>query len=982
LANRISIHFNDIGFIPKGWLGNRQVKAAFFLSFILCSLISYAQEQESLDTNPPSVKWQQVNTPYFRVLFPKGFEAQGQRVANTLEYIRKAESKSLGAAPRLLTVILQNQSSESNGFVSVLPRRSEFFAMPSQNYNFLGTNDWLDLLASHEFRHVVQFQHANRGFNRAFYYLFGATTMAAMAQAAAPQWFWEGDAVVTETAFTRSGRGKIPNFSLVFKTNLLEGRTFNYHKQYLRSYKHNIPNHYVLGYHMVSYLRKRTNDPEIWSKITARSWSVPFIPFTFSTSIKKYSGLSVTGLYREMASNLKKEWQAQIDSLTLTKFARISAKRHGYTDYLYPQEMNNGNVVVVKTGIGDIATFVIVNKDQQKIFIPGFINDSGMLSAQGSTIVWNEYGYDPRWTIRNYSLIKVYDLKKKKRIVIGGKQTRYTSAAMSPDETKIVAMRTNTDYKTQMIVLSYPDGKVVKEFPNPENSFYSMPRWSDDGNKIVSLKTNAEGKAIVLIDSNSGEENEVMPFSNENTGYPVLCKNYLFFNSPITGIDNIFALDLNTRKRFQVTTSKYAAYNAAVSKDGKTIYYNEQTKDGLDVVKIPFDPASWKNFEGTKQENVTYEYLVDQEGDQHLFNNIPTQPLAVTRYHKANGIINPYTWGFFVNNALTQGNIGITSQDLLSTTRVSVGYNFDITERTSSWLADVSYQGLYPIINVSASAADRSVNETFDGDIYNFRWTEQKLEGGLQLPLVTTSSRYAGNISIGDKVGLTHVRNFKNGFDNSGSRDFNGAFFAEYLSDGNLLYNNATFSASRLLKKSRRDIYSKWGQSIDATFFSTPFIGDFNGQLLAVTGIAYFPGLAKHHSLWGYSAYQQTQIVRSSDLYFFRNQVPTPRGHAISRFQDFYSSSVNYTMPVWYPDIAIGPFVNFQRIRTNVFFDYAFGQSLSFNQSQQYSSVGVEAKVDLNIMRFLPQFNLGVRFSHGLTPAVNKFEILIGTINL
>jgi cell fate regulator YaaT (PSP1 superfamily) len=87
-------------------------------------------------------------------------------------------------------------------------------------------------------------------------------------------------------------------------------------------------------------------------------------------------------------------------------------------------------------------------------------------------------------------------------------------------------------------------------------------------------------------------------------------------------------------------------------------------------------------------------------------------------------------------------------------------------------------------------------------------------------------------------------------------------------------------------------------------------------------------------------------------------------------------------MPVWYPDIAIGPFVNFQRIRTNVFFDYAFGQSISFNQSQQYSSVGVEAKVDLNIMRFLPQFNMGVRFSHGLTPAVNKFEILIGTINL
>src|SRR5205085_1144567 len=142
---------------------------------------------------------------------------------------------------------------------------------------------------------------------------------------------------------------------------------------------------------------------------------------------------------------------------------------------------------------------------------------------------------------------------------------------------------------TQMVVLSYPGGKVVKEFANPENSFYSMPRWSDDGTKIVCLKTNAEGKALVIVDFATESESEALPFSNENTGYPVLYKNYLFFNSPVTGIDNIFALDLNTKKRYQVTTSKYAAYNPAVSKDGKTIYYNDQTKDGLDVVKIPFD---------------------------------------------------------------------------------------------------------------------------------------------------------------------------------------------------------------------------------------------------------------------------------------------------------------------------------------------------------------------------------------------------------
>jgi hypothetical protein len=281
------------------------------------------------ENNPPSLKWFQVNTPHFRVLFPQGFDVQAQRMANTLEHIHGPESKTMGASPRKISVILQNQSAVSNGFVSITPRRSEFYAMPSQNYNFLGNNDWLDLLASHEYRHMVQFQHATRGFNKLLYYTFGANVLAGMSYVAAPEWFWEGDAVATETAFTSSGRGRIPNFELLFRTNLMEGRTFNYHKQYLRSYKHNIPDHYVLGYQMISYLRKKTGNAEVWENVTRRSWNVPFIPFAFSNALKKESGTYVTGLYRDMAAQLKKDWQAQLDTLQLTTFEQVNPRRCG-----------------------------------------------------------------------------------------------------------------------------------------------------------------------------------------------------------------------------------------------------------------------------------------------------------------------------------------------------------------------------------------------------------------------------------------------------------------------------------------------------------------------------------------------------------------------------------------------------------------------------------------------------------------------------
>jgi hypothetical protein len=147
-------------------------------------------------------------------------------------------------------------------------------------------------------------------------------------------------------------------------------------------------------------------------------------------------------------------------------------------------------------------------------------------------------------------------------------------------------------------------------------------------------------------------------------------------------------------------------------------------------------------------------------------------------------------------------------------------------------------------------------------------------------------------------------------------------------------------------------------------------------------GVLYFPGLARHHSLWGYGAFQKTSITRSSNNYLFRNEVPIPRGYSVSRYQEFYSWSANYTLPLWYPDVAIGPLVNLQRLRSNVFFDYGFGRNPIVSQSDQYSSVGIEVKLDMNILRFLPQFDIGVRFTQGLTPAVSKFEMLIGAINL
>ena len=401
-----------------------------------------------------------------------------------------------------------------------------------------------------------------------------------------------------------------------------------------------------------------------------------------------------------------------------------------------------------------------------------------------------------------------------------------------------------------------------------------------------------------------------------------------------------------------------------------------------------------------------------------------TDKFPTQKYSKVGHMFNPYSWGLYFNDDLTKVDIGITSQDVLSTLRLNGGYTYDIYERTGMWTAGVSYQGLYPIVDVNFSKGNRSVNEgdvnteewhiskqndtTFVNTVKNitFDWKESNVEAGLRIPLITTRSKYLSSVTLSNYVGYTLVSDFKNS--ETTARYFpvttrydtitqNGSEFARkttmsvypffnYVGNGNLVYNNLGFSFYRLLKQSRRDINSKWGQAANMNYYSTPYGGDLEGGLFAFTGRLFFPGLAKHHSLHGYWAYQNTlvdtEFSKAFDDYLFRNRIPLPRGQSVNRFKEFYSMSVNYALPLWYPDVAIGPLVNIQRLRANLFLDYGFGQySLYSGSSQSYVSTGVEMTFDVNVIRTLPQLDIGFRYSYGITPSVSKFEFLIGTLN-
>jgi hypothetical protein len=525
-----------------------------------------AQSLPVLSQNPPELRWRTVHTPHFRVLYADGLDSAAQRTAARLECLHGPDVATLGVSPRPIPVVMQNQTTVSNGFVTFLPRHAEFFITPQQALD-LGTVDWLDGLVVHEFRHVGQFEKARQGIGRVLGPLLGDGALGAAA-VGVPQWFFEGDAVGTETALTRSGRGRIPSFGVGLRANLLAGRRYSYQKAVNGSLRDNVPNWYVLGYFMTSYLKAHYG-PDIWAKALDEYYKFPFYPFSFSNGIKRTTGLRVEQLYDRTMAELDSTWraeQAAQPAPTPALEVRVEATERVFTQYQYPQYLTDSTVLALKTGLDYIPQLVLLSRHgaERKVFVPGQLNIPEMLSVNGGKAVWPEFQQHARWGQRIASELKVLDLKTG-RLTRIGRGGRYSAAALSPDGSRLVAARTDASYHHALVILDAQTGAELQTLPNPANDLYLQPRWHPDGRRLVAVTLSAAGKTIVLIDPNTGTTRPLLPVANVNLANPQPWGGFVLYNSAQSGIDNIYAVQTRTGRTFRVTARPLGAYHAAVA---------------------------------------------------------------------------------------------------------------------------------------------------------------------------------------------------------------------------------------------------------------------------------------------------------------------------------------------------------------------------------------------------------------------------------
>ena len=937
------------------------MKKQWLLSFILLltlSLFSTQAEAQYYLTgqDPASVKWRQIKTKEFRLVFPEGYEKIANYYANLLQLSIPYVNTPYHAHLRRLNIVLHNRSTTSNAMVSPAPFHADFFEMPSQNTY---AQEWQKQLTLHEFRHAVQMDKMHQGFGNFMYYLLGDQGTAAIFGLYLPMWFIEGDAVWSETVHSNSGRGRLPEFVYPLKAQVLGKGIYKYDKAQFGSYRNFVPDHYTLGYQLVSegvknYGTSLWND--VLNQVARKGYT--FVPFTHR--LKKNTGNKKVKFYHTTMNNLKMQWQAQ--DKPPEHFSGHTASDRFYTSYLFPQVLSDGSIIAEKSSIDDINRFVKISPNGKVtlLFTPGF-DFKESLSANDSLICWNEKTFDPRWTNRDYSVIKIYNYKTKKLRQLT-RRSRYFAPSLSPDAKTVVAVRVGEQQNYYLDFLDAATGNVIKEFHTPRNLFFMTPHWSDDGKNIVATVLGDNGKSILLLNTTTMKYRLLLPFSYTEIKWPVIYGNHVVYTGTYEGKDNLYSIDVKTGSTYRVFDSRFGAVTPVFANRGNKLYFSKYTADGYKTSSLTFFPSVLKPFDVT---TAHYEYLVDKIRKKNTFNLddsiVPDKKYPEKKYSRAGHFFNPHSWaplGFDLNSYTVKPGVMLMSQNVLSTAVTMLGWTYNLNERTGKFNFGMRYLGWYPVMGINLTYGNRRAYlSNKSGISRQLFWHETNLSFNISIPLNFTHSKWINGLQ--PYIGFSE-KFLKMGADSP----------YEFKED-RVTTMQYEFYAYNQLKRSIKDLYPKWGQDIRIDYENTLFSDNPSNQL-AVQSHFYFPGFIRHQSVLLYVGYNKQQ----EGNYSFSTLINIPRGYSDIYEDEMTVLKADYAFPIVYPDMDWQGAMYLKRIYGHVFYDFMRGETAGVVSN--YTSTGAELYTDWNFLSFFPNVSLGIRWSYAINRNAQTFDFLFG----
>ena len=957
--------------------------SVFILNNSKAQFVNYGQ-------NPPSLQWKHLNSAHFNLIFPVEISWKAEKLSQVLERVYEVENHSLPVKTQPISIILQTQPIESNAFVLLAPRRSEFNTLPPQD---LEPNDWLNSLAIHEMRHVVQI---DRVFNGKGIPIF-ETLQLSIFGVVFPTWFFEGDAVGMETLLSDAGRGRLPYWEVDLRANLLSGKNYSYSKYTLGSLKDNVPDYYRIGYFMVTKMRRDYGD-SVFNKIYTGSLHLK--PYPFSSSLRKQTGYNTNQFYHRTVDELKSIWTNKLKGITLPYYESVNKRVDSTTvNFLLPKPYTKNKILFLKEGLNDlpgIYSLNLSNRREHKILTIGAQTNPNFDYKNG-VMVWDEIRNDPRFQYRTYSDIFQYDFKNHQKRKLTSR-TKLFSPSLNPDGSKIAAVQVDPSYTFHLVILSKNQNYTLKQIPNPNNYFFETPSWDLTGTKIIATAVNSKGKALYIFDLVDSSQHLVKPFCYTELNHPVFgINNNLLFQSAKGGIDQIYSYSLANGKETQLTSVKFGAYNPQII--GDSIYFENFSALGKNISQISYSVES-QIIRDTQNIFIHYykpllkkelggsesfkKALMDDsipgyngESASSILNDSLKKPFFISPFHEASNLFYFHSLLPDIQNAEINVNsyiegLKLTSTNLLNTTQTYAGIYYQNGVNSLEYQIGITYKKYFPEFLINFKDYKRNAlafgKDSIGEYFLPYSYRTRLLNFGIDIPLNFISSVQTYNVDF--QVNTSFQNNYLLTIPLARFKNFN-------------TYIKFPLHYSIALKQNRnraaRDINPKWGQNISLDFEHLPFSNNLKGHYFAINSGFYFPGLFTHHSLRLGFNYQY-----DIGIYQGQRSLDEINGFAYLPPNNLQNTFlVNYYFPISYPDLELGRFSYIKEIIGGLFYNREnFGSDP--NLYHGYTTYGLDCRVNFNLLRFyLPIFQVGTKVIIFQDKSIKspKFELVL-TYNL
>lgn len=573
-------------------------------------------------------RWRTLETEHFVIHYYQGSEAAADRAAVALERAHARLAPDLGHSPRLRTQVVMTDGTDSaNGSATVLPfpRINANVTAPDSMSVLESYDDWLDVLLTHEYTHVVHIDSVH-GLPRLVNAVLGFGVLGKVwpPNGAQPRWVIEGLATYEESRLSSQGRRRSAQFDALLRVHVLEhgfqpiarvsspGTIFP-----------NTTTVYLYGLHFMHWIGTRYGHDKL--RELSHTYGGQALPYGMNRAAQRVYGVDLEQLWQEFERDATRRFQAQARRIRARGVREGKRLTYGVSPeasntitrrpfwsaddahlYFYDDDGHtNPGIRRIRSAGGRIREGVGVGRQGQDVDVERVVEVQGAATASflpgGKDMVFEQVGqHDLRYGWNDLYLWRApsggpVDARQGpadvEQLTFGA---RARDPQVAPDGRTVVFVR-NDAAQSRLAFLDLHTREVVEVAPLERMQQVYTPRWSPDGRRVAYSMARAGGyRDVYVYDREAGSHTRITAdryldltpaFSPDGR--------WLLFSSDRDEVLNVYAHELATGRLFQVTNVLGGAFDPVVSHDGGRLAYVGIGLAGYDLWVMKFDPAAF-----------------------------------------------------------------------------------------------------------------------------------------------------------------------------------------------------------------------------------------------------------------------------------------------------------------------------------------------------------------------------------------------------